>query len=107
MVSLCRKGLVMLSPADENGHAEELTRAQAPGQDNAKLAQFLEQAFSAAEASGAAAILPYEFIPHEYEYNSSLYEFGTNSAAYTSGVAGMYQFQAQRVRHLAVPGTCD
>ena len=81
------------------------------------LAQFLEDAFSAAQASGAAAILPYEFIPHGYKYNSSLYGFGTDSAAYTSGVAAMYQYQAQRVNPISAchvwhstpyaPGTHD
>ena len=61
------------------------------------LAQFLEDAFTAAQKSGAAAILPYEFVPHAYAYNASLYAFGTDSAAYTSSVAAMYQYQAQRV----------
>ena len=84
-------------------------RAQAAGQYNVTLAQFFEQVFSAAEASGAAAILPYKFIPYEYDYNRALYEFGTNSAAYTCGVASMIRYQAQRVRHLAthVPQTYD
>lgn len=90
-------------------HAEEMERAQAPAQYNVTLAQFLQQAFSAAEESGAAAILPYQFIPYEHEYNASLYDFGTNSAAYTCGVAAMYHFQAQRVWPWApcVPGTHD
>ena len=80
------------------------------------LAQFLEDAFTAAQKSGAAAILPYEFVPHAYAYNASLYAFGTDSAAYTSSVAAMYKFQAQRVNsnfgcpawHLApcAPRTC-
>ena len=82
----------------------KLERAQAPARDNVTLAQYLKQAFSAAEASGAAAILPYEFLPYEYEYNRSLYEFGTNDDAYIHAVAAMYQFQAQRVWLLAV--TC-
>lgn len=72
-------------------------RAQAPGQDNATLVQFLGDAFSAAQKSGAGAILPYEFVPHAYAYDASAYAFGTDSAAYTSSVAPMYTFQAQRV----------
>lgn len=64
------------------------------------LAQFFTEAFSAAEGTGAAAIMPYKYIPYAYTYNASLYEFGINSDAYTFAVSAMVKHQADRVRPL-------
>ena len=107
----------MLVTALGASRADKLARAQAVGGYNVTLAQFFQQVFAAAEAAGAAAILPYKFIPYSYEYNRSLYEFGTNTAAYKCSVAAMYQYQEQRVspapvcsaRHAApcAPATCN
>ena len=64
------------------------------------LAQFLAEAFAAAEGTGAAAIMPYKYIPFAYTYNASLYEFGTNTDAGTYAVPAMVKHQADRVRPL-------
>ena len=64
------------------------------------LAQFFTQAFAAAEGTGAAAILPYKYIPYAYTYDASLYEFGINSDAGTYAVSAMVKHQAERVRPL-------
>ena len=82
--------------------ADKPERAQAVGRYNVTLAQFFQQVFAAAEAAGAAAILPYKFIPYSYKYNRTLYEFGTNTAAYKCSVAAMYQHQEQRVNPVPV-----
>lgn len=62
------------------------------------LAQFLAEAFAAAEGTGAAAILPYKYIPFAYTYNASLFEFGTNTDAGTYAVPALVKHQADRVR---------
>ena len=86
----------MLVTAAVASRAEEPERAQAVGGYNVTLAQFFQQVFAAAESAGAAAILPYKFIPYAYEYNRTLYEFGTNTAAYKCSVVPMYKYQEQR-----------
>lgn len=75
---------------------------QAQANYDLPLAQFFTEAFSAAEGTGAAAILPYKYIPYAYTYNASLYEFGINSDAGTYAVSAMVKYQAGRVR----PGCC-
>lgn len=117
LFSQCSSWLAMLVTAPGASRAEEPERAQAVGQYNVTLAQFFKQVFAAAEGAGAAAILPYKFIPYAYEYNRTLYEFGTNTAAYKCSVAAMFQYQEQRVNpdylyplwHTApcAPVTCD
>ena len=62
------------------------------------LAQFFTEAFSAAEGTGAAAILPYKYIPYAYTYNAAFYEFGINTDAGTYAVSAMVKHQADRVR---------
>ena len=62
------------------------------------LAQFMAEAFSAAEGTGAAAIMPYKLIPYPYSYIGALYEFGTDSDAYVYAVSTMMQHQANQAR---------
>ncbi|KAK9839525.1 hypothetical protein WJX81_007392 [Elliptochloris bilobata] len=69
------------------------------------LGQFMAEMFSAAQASGAAAIMPYKFVPYPYNYSAALYEFGTNSDADSTAVTGMVNYQAQRTLDCA-SGTC-
>ena len=45
------------------------------------LAQFFTEAFAAAEGTGAAAIMPYKYIPYAYTYQPMFYEFGINTDA--------------------------
>ena len=71
------------------------------------LAQFMAEAISAAEETGAAAIMPYKFLPYPYPYDCALYEFGTDSDAYAFSVSAMVQHQAERVRPLRLLHAVD
>ncbi|KAK9839413.1 hypothetical protein WJX81_000612 [Elliptochloris bilobata] len=77
---------------------------QAPSNDS--LAQFLVAMFSAAEATGSAAILPYSFLAQDFNDSSAAADkFGTGTDAFASALAGMVRYQAQRTLDCA-SGTC-